>query len=163
MLIGCVIHWTQAYATWNLIDLFCTTHLDKHDQYSYSRPSHLPQKTRHSEAESWFSKARALAPDDREVHLHYGMFLLDAERNSEAAQHFVIAAKAADDEHAYEATFNAAVAFRWVRVESSSLWSGEKLSNIQANPGLLNGCCLDFLLFLCCIPISQSVYFALLY
>ena len=77
-----------------------------------------PQKTRHSEAESWFSKARALAPDDREVHLHYGMFLLDADRNSEAAQHFVLAAEAADGgdggEHAYEATFNAAVAFRYV-------------------------------------------------
>ena len=80
-----------------------------------------PQKTRHSEAESWFSKARALAPDDPEVHLHYGMFLLDADRNTEAAQHFVIAATAKDkneggevrNEHAYEATFNAAVAFRY--------------------------------------------------
>ena len=81
------------------------------------------QKTRHSEAEFWFSKARALAPDDGEVHLHYGMFLLDADRNSEAAQHFAIAAKANDkdekggdvpNEHAYEATFNAAVAFRYV-------------------------------------------------
>ena len=85
---------------------------------------HSLQKTRHSEAEFWFSKARALAPDDGEVHLHYGMFLLDADRNSEAAHHFAIAAKAntANDdksgdvpnEHAYEATFNAAVAFRYV-------------------------------------------------
>ena len=42
------------------------------------------------------------------------MFLLDADRNREAADHFVIAAKASNDdnEHAYEATFNAAVAFR---------------------------------------------------
>ena len=76
------------------------------------------QKTRHSEAESWFSRARALAPDDREVHLHYGMFLLDADRSREAAQHFVLAAASKDstsalNEHAYEATFNAAVAFRY--------------------------------------------------
>ena len=77
------------------------------------------QKTRHSEAESWFSRARALAPDDREVHLHYGMFLLDADRSREAAQHFVLAAAASRDsttahnEHAYEATFNAALAFRY--------------------------------------------------
>ena len=41
-------------------------------------------------------------------------------RNSEAAQHFVIAAAAKKDEvhneHAYEATFNAAVAYRYDRV-----------------------------------------------
>ena len=44
------------------------------------------------------------------------MFLLDADRNREAADHFVIAAAAKNsndnNEHAYEATFNAAVAFR---------------------------------------------------
>ncbi len=43
------------------------------------------------------------------------MFLLDAERNLEAARHFEIAAAAADNggsEDAYETMFNAAVAYR---------------------------------------------------
>ena len=46
--------------------------------------------------------------------------LATLDRNTEAAQHFVIAAAAKKDEvhneHAYEATFNAAVAYRYDRV-----------------------------------------------
>lgn len=75
------------------------------------------QKTRHSEAERWFTKAHSLAPHDASVHLHYGMFLLDADRSLEAAEHFEVAAMASsvgggDEEDAYKTLFNAAVAFR---------------------------------------------------
>ena len=70
----------------------------------------LLQKTRHTEAESWFVKAQKLAPRDPSVHLHYGLFLMDADRNSEAAEEF---AKAAEiDPTDYESIFNAGVAFR---------------------------------------------------
>ena len=70
----------------------------------------LLQKTRHNEAESWFVKAQKLAPNDPAVHLHYGLFLMDTERNLEAAEEFAQAAEF--DPHDYEAVFNAGVAFR---------------------------------------------------
>ena len=51
-----------------------------------------------------------MAPRDPSVHLHYGLFLMDADRNSEAAEEF---AKAAEiDPTDYESIFNAGVAFR---------------------------------------------------
>ena len=43
------------------------------------------QKTRHHEAEQWFRKAVTIAPNDANVHLQFGFFLLDTERNLEAA------------------------------------------------------------------------------
>ena len=94
------------------------------------------QKTRHSEAESWFLKAYQLAPLDPSVHLHYGLFLMDADgnRNFEAGQKFQIAselllgkdkgqtsrkdsrdideANLQSSISAYDTTFNAAVAYR---------------------------------------------------
>ena len=51
------------------------------------------QKTRHQEAEHWFNKANQIAPDDANVHMHYGFFLLDAQRNFEAAIQFEKAVK----------------------------------------------------------------------
>ena len=42
----------------------------------------------HHEAEHWFHKANEIAPDDANVHMHYGFFLLDAQRNFEAALQF---------------------------------------------------------------------------
>lgn len=96
----------------------------------------LFQKTRHGEAERWFSKAKQLAPSDPSVYLHYGLFLMDAEgdRNFEAGQKFQMASelilgnnkdlnpnKSPDniEESAlhssisvYDSVFNAAVAYR---------------------------------------------------
>lgn len=68
------------------------------------------QKTRHSEAERWFAKAKAIAPADSSVRLHFGLFLLDLGRDLEAAEEFEVAANAPAAE--YEAVFNAAVAYR---------------------------------------------------
>ena len=68
------------------------------------------QKTRHSEAESWFSKANRMAPEDPSVHLHYGLFLMDSERNLEAAREFAKASKLNPED--YESVFNAGVAYR---------------------------------------------------
>ena len=95
------------------------------------------QKTRHVEAERWFSKANQLAPFDPSVHLHYGLFLMDAEgdRNFEAGQKFQTAAELILSEQSsavkpndvsgnlqdsttnsgvsvYDSVFNAAVAYR---------------------------------------------------
>ena len=68
------------------------------------------QKTRQNEAESWFMKAKKLAPNDASVHLHYGLFLMDSDRNLEAAEEFAMAAEISPTD--YESVFNAGVAFR---------------------------------------------------
>ena len=51
-----------------------------------------------------------MAPNDPSVHLHYGLFLMDSERNLEAAREFSRAAQLKPDD--YESVFNAGVAFR---------------------------------------------------
>jgi Tfp pilus assembly protein PilF len=68
------------------------------------------QKTRHSEAEHWFTKANEIAPEDPNVHMHYGFFLLDTERNLEAGIQFEKAVQIRPQD--YESNFNAGVAFR---------------------------------------------------
>lgn len=86
-----------------------------------AKPDHIPayltygkllakNKTRHGEAEEWFSKANNMAPRDPSVHLHYGLFLMDLERNMEAAKEFALAAELKPDD--FESVFNAGVAFR---------------------------------------------------
>jgi Flp pilus assembly protein TadD len=51
-----------------------------------------------------------MAPDDPSVHLHYGLFLMDSERNLEAAREFAKAAQLNPED--YESVFNAGVAYR---------------------------------------------------
>lgn len=51
-----------------------------------------------------------MAPNDPGVHLHYGLFLMEASRDLEAATEFEAASKSQPDE--YNAAFNAAVAYR---------------------------------------------------
>ena len=51
-----------------------------------------------------------MAPDDPSVHLHYGLFLMDSERNLEAAREFAKASKLNPED--YESVFNAGVAYR---------------------------------------------------
>lgn len=68
------------------------------------------QKTRHGEAEHWFTKANEIAPEDPNVHMHYGFFLLDTERNLEAGIQFEKAVQIRPQD--YESNFNAGVAFR---------------------------------------------------
>ena len=71
------------------------------------------QKTRHTEAESWFLKAVRLAPGDSGVHLHYGLFLMEAgagRRDLEAAREFEAASGLEPTD--YNAAFNAGVAYR---------------------------------------------------
>ena len=68
------------------------------------------QKTRHTEAESWFLKAARLAPGDSGVHLHYGLFLMEAGRDLEAAREFEAASGVEPND--YNAAFNAGVAYR---------------------------------------------------
>ncbi len=76
------------------------------------------QKTRHPEAEEWFGKALRVAPLDPSVRTHYGLFLMDAGRNLEAARSFEEAVRLSGDggggegEDYYESVFNAGVAFR---------------------------------------------------
>ena len=51
-----------------------------------------------------------MAPEDPSVHLHYGLFLMDSERNLEAAREFAKASKLNPED--YESVFNAGVAYR---------------------------------------------------
>ena len=55
-------------------------------------------------------KAKSLAPNDPGVHLHYGLFLMEASRDLEAAAEFEAATKSQPDD--YNAAFNAGVAYR---------------------------------------------------
>jgi len=88
------------------------------------KPDHIPafltygkllakNKTRHTEAETWFLKAARLAPGDPGVHLHYGLFLMEAgagRRDLEAAREFETASSLEPTD--YNAAFNAGVAYR---------------------------------------------------
>ncbi len=75
------------------------------------------QKTRHPEAEEWFSKALSVAPRDPSVRTHLGLFLMDAGRNLEAARSFEEAVRlGGDGDEAYESAFNAGVAYRMAGV-----------------------------------------------
>ena len=76
------------------------------------------QKTRHPEAESWFARALSAAPADPSARTHYGLFLMDAGRNLEAARSFEEAARLTErgrqegQGEYYETLFNAGVAYR---------------------------------------------------
>jgi len=63
------------------------------------------QKTRINEAESLFLRAKDLSPNDSNVHLHYGLYLMDLARIPEAAVSFEKAAKLKSSD--YESNFNA--------------------------------------------------------
>ena len=76
------------------------------------------QKTRHSEAESWFLKAKEMVPEDPSVHLHYGLFLMDSDRNLEAAEEFARAVSLKSDD--YESVFNAGVAYRQANMNTEA-------------------------------------------
>jgi len=86
-----------------------------------SNPAHIPahltlarmlarNQSRAGEAEAWFRKAQAVAPGEARVHSHYGLYLMDMARHSEASATLAEAARLAPRD--YDTVFNAAVAAR---------------------------------------------------
>jgi len=86
-----------------------------------SNPAHIPahltlarmlarNQSRAGEAEAWFRKAQAVAPGEARVHSHYGLYLMDMARHSEASAALAEAARLAPRD--YDTVFNAAVAAR---------------------------------------------------
>ncbi|KAF0770551.1 protein O-mannosyl-transferase TMTC2-like, partial [Aphis craccivora] len=80
-------------------------------------PAHLSygkwlakNRTRIHEAENWFLRAKKLAPSDASVYKHFGVFLLEQERYSEAASQLVEAVALEPDD--YDLTVTAATALR---------------------------------------------------
>ena len=68
------------------------------------------QTSRDQEAESWFLRAKFLGPAEPNVYVHYGLYLMDRQRFTEAAQHLGQAAQLSPQD--YDNVFNAAVAYR---------------------------------------------------
>nr|CAD7430134.1 unnamed protein product [Timema monikensis] len=86
-----------------------------------TRPDHVPTHltygkllarniTRVIEAENWYTKAQEIAPQDASVYRHYGQFLLDQSRYSEAASKFERAVSLSTPE--YEDVVRAATSLR---------------------------------------------------
>jgi len=86
-----------------------------------ANPSHIPahltlakmlakNESRNHEAESWFQRAKAVAPAEPTVYVHYGLYLMDRNRFIEAAKNLGEAAKLSPSN--YDNVFNAAVAYR---------------------------------------------------
>ncbi|XP_060851447.1 protein O-mannosyl-transferase TMTC2-like [Rhopalosiphum padi] len=80
-------------------------------------PAHLSygkwlakNRTRIHEAENWFLRAKKLAPGDASVYKHFGVFLLEQERYSEAASQLVEAVALEPED--YDLTVTAATALR---------------------------------------------------
>lgn len=80
-------------------------------------PAHLTlakmlakNESREEEAEIWFQRAKKVSPGDQAVYAHYGLFLLDRGRFSEAASYLGQSAKLSPTN--YDNAFNAAVAHR---------------------------------------------------
>ncbi|XP_024081501.1 transmembrane and TPR repeat-containing protein 2-like [Cimex lectularius] len=104
------------------------TRLEKHEEAErwfkaalVAKPDHVPahltygkllskNKTRISEAEQWFIKAKKLAPSDPTVYVHFGQFLAELERHGEAASLYLKAAELAPNQ--YESIVGAATALR---------------------------------------------------
>ncbi|XP_075225755.1 transmembrane O-mannosyltransferase targeting cadherins 2 [Lycorma delicatula] len=86
-----------------------------------AKPDHVPahltygkllakNRTRIVEAEQWFLKAQQLAPTDPTVYQHFGQFLSELERHSEAATQYLRAAELAPEQ--YDFVLSAATALR---------------------------------------------------
>jgi Flp pilus assembly protein TadD len=67
-------------------------------------------ESRDQEAESWFQRAKTVAPAEPTVYVHYGLYLMDRNRFSEAAKNLGEAARLNPSN--YDNVFNAAVAYR---------------------------------------------------
>ena len=59
-----------------------------------------------------------MVPEDPSVHLHYGLFLMDSDRNLEAAEEFARAVSLKSDD--YESVFNAGVAYRQANMNTEA-------------------------------------------
>ena len=68
------------------------------------------QVSREQDAEIWFLRARDISPSNPAVYAHYGLFLLDKQRFTEAVSNFVLATQYQPG--VYDYTFNLAVAAR---------------------------------------------------
>nr|XP_024216998.1 transmembrane and TPR repeat-containing protein CG4341-like [Halyomorpha halys] len=86
-----------------------------------AKPDHVPahltygkllakNRTRISEAEQWFIRAKKLAPTDPSVYFHFGQFLSERQRHTEAASLYLKAAELAPEQ--YESVLGAATALR---------------------------------------------------
>lgn len=86
-----------------------------------ANPTHIPahltlakmlakNESRDQEAESWFQRAKTVAPAEPTVYVHYGLYLMDRNRFSEAAKNLGEAARLNPSN--YDNVFNAAVAYR---------------------------------------------------
>uniref|UniRef100_A0A0A9XPY3 dolichyl-phosphate-mannose--protein mannosyltransferase n=2 Tax=Lygus hesperus TaxID=30085 RepID=A0A0A9XPY3_LYGHE len=104
------------------------TRLERHEEAEgwfkaalSAKPDHVPahltygkllakNKTRLTEAEQWFIKAKKLAPSDPAVYVHFGQFLTELERHGEAASLYLKAAELAPNQ--YDSVVGAATALR---------------------------------------------------
>ncbi|RZF42735.1 hypothetical protein LSTR_LSTR015153 [Laodelphax striatellus] len=104
------------------------TKLQQHDEAERwykaalsAKPDHVPahltygkllakNRTRIVEAEQWFLKAQRLAPADPTVYQHFGQFLTELDRHSEAANQYLRATELAPKQ--YDLVLSAATALR---------------------------------------------------
>ena len=96
------------------------------------KPDHIPahltlarmlarNQSRAGEAEAWFRRAQAVAPGEARVHAHYGLYLMDMARHSEAKTTLAEAARLAPKD--FDTVFNAGVAAREAGdINSAEAW-----------------------------------------